>query len=147
MGSFCKGGVESQRTGGVKTQIGFFDKSKLEKVALTRGYYNLRAIADGLVPVFELSSKKIQNKLNSGRLTKEECEVIGAFFEMTMKEYYDVVMFGLFQEDREGHYRCKVDDIYRHLHPQPSVVSPVERSRIMRERLAEEIQELEYEEE
>ena len=112
-----KGGGKTQRTGGVKTQMGFFDKSKLEKVALTRGYYNLRAIADGLVPVFELSSKKIQNKLNSGRLTKEECEVIGAFFEMTMKEFYDVFMNGLFQPTVTGHYVCHLDNMKEHMKP------------------------------
>ena len=84
-----KGGVKSQRKGGVKTQMGFFDKSVLEKVALSRGYYNMRAISDGLAPVFETTSKRMQGKLERGQLTKEECEVIGAYFEMTMKEYYN----------------------------------------------------------
>ena len=69
MGSFCKGGGKTQRKGGVETQMGFFDKSVLEKVALSRGYYNMRAISDGLAPVFETTSKRMQNKLERGQLT------------------------------------------------------------------------------
>ena len=127
--------------------MGYYRKEKLMEVVKDRGYQTQRAVADAIAPVFGITRRVAMNKIKSGKFTKEECEVIGSIFEMTMKEYYDVFMFGLFQEDREGHYRCKVDDIYLHLHPQPSVVSPVERSRIMRERLAEEIQEIEYEEE
>lgn len=127
--------------------MGYYRKEKLMEVVKDRGYQTQRAVADAIAPVFGIGRKTAMNKISYGKFTKEECEVIGSIFEMTMKEFYDVFMFGLFQEDREGHYRCKVDDIYRHLHPQPSVVSPVERSRIMRERLAEEIQELEYDEE
>lgn len=112
-----KGGVKSQRKGGVKTQMGFFDKSVLEKVALSRGYYNMRAIADGLAPVFETTSKRMQNKLERGQLTKEECEVIGAYFEMTMKEYYEVFMDGLFQPDIMGHYRCYIENMKEHMEP------------------------------
>lgn len=132
---------------GENAKVGYYRKEKLMEVVKDRGYQTQRAVADAIAPVFGITRRVAMNKISSGKFTKEECEVIGSIFEMTMKEYYDVFMFGLFQEDREGHYRCKVDDIYRHLHPQPSVVSPVERSRRMRERLAEEIQEIEYEEE
>ena len=117
MGSFCKGGGKSQRKGGVETQMGFFRKSVLEKVALSRGYYNMRAIADGLAPVFETTSKRMQGKLERGHLTKEECEVIGAYFEMTMKEYYEVFMDGLFQPDVMGHYRCHIENMKEHMNP------------------------------
>ena len=117
MGSFCKGGVKSQRKGGVETQMGFFRKSVLEKVALSRGYYNMRAISDGLAPVFETTSKRMQNKLERGQLTKEECEVIGAYLEMTMKEYYEVFMDGLFQPDVMGHYRCHIENMKEHMKP------------------------------
>lgn len=117
VGAKRKGGVKSQRKGGVKTQMGFFRKSVLEKVALSRGYYNMRAISDGLAPVFETTSKRMQGKLERGQLTKEECEVIGAYFEMTMKEYYEVFMDGLFQPDVMGHYRCHIENMKEHMNP------------------------------
>ena len=117
VGAKRKGGVKSQRKGGVETQMGFFRKSVLEKVALSRGYYNMRAISDGLAPVFETTSKRMQNKLERGQLTKEECEVIGAYFEMTMKEYYEVFMDGLFQPDVMGHYRCHIENMKEHMNP------------------------------
>ena len=117
VGAKRKGGVKSQRKGGVETQMGFFRKSVLEKVALSRGYYNMRAISDGLAPVFETTSKRMQGKLERGQLTKEECEVIGAYFEMTMKEYYEVFMDGLFQPDVMGHYRCHIENMKEHMNP------------------------------
>ena len=89
----------------------------MEKVALSRGYYNMRAIADGLAPMFETTSKRMQGKLERGQLTKEECEVIGAYFEMTMKEYYEVFMDGLFQPDVMGHYRCHIENMKEHMKP------------------------------
>ena len=89
----------------------------MEKVALSRGYYNMRAISDGLAPVFETTSKRMQGKLERGQLTKEECEVIGAYFEMTMKEYYEVFMDGLFQPDAVGHYRCHIENLKEHMKP------------------------------
>ena len=97
--------------------MAFFDKDKLMKVAYDRGYYNLRAVGDGLAPVFETTSKRMQNKLERGKLTKEECEVIGSFFEMTMKEYYDVFMNGLFKIDSLGRYICHIDNMKEHMNP------------------------------
>ena len=150
--SFCKGGGKTQRWGriakrwGENAKVGYYRKEKLMEVVKDRGYQTQRAVADAIAPVFGITRRVAMNKIKSGKFTKEECEVIGSIFEMTMKEYYDVFMFGLFQEDREGHYRCKVDDIYRHLHPQPMTVSPVERARMMRERLSEEIEEIEFDE-
>lgn len=95
----------------------YYSKDKLLTVAKDRGYTSLRAIADALVPIFDKKSKTIQGNLSFGNLTKEECEVIGSYFEMTMKEYYDVFMNGLFQEDMNGHFVCHVDQMYQHLHP------------------------------
>lgn len=97
--------------------MGFFDKDKLLKVALSRGYYNMRAVSDGLAKVFETTSKRMQNKLNGGKLTKEECEIIGSFFEMTMKEYYDVFMYGLFQPNVVGQYVCHIENVKEHMNP------------------------------
>lgn len=97
--------------------MSFFDKTKLLEVANSRGYYNIRAVCDGLAPLFETTSKRMQNKLERGKLSKEECEVIGSFFEMTMKEYYDVFMNGLFQVNRMGRYICHIDHLKEHMHP------------------------------
>ena len=162
MGYFRKHGVELQRWGhfakvgakrkgwgkiakGVETQMAFFDKDKLMKVAYDRGYYNLRAVGDGLAPVFETTSKRMQNKLERGKLTKEECEVIGSFFEMTMKEYYDVFMNGLFKIDSLGRYICHIDNMKEHMNPpEPEEEKPQKRKRMTKlqqvEALLEEIQ-------
>lgn len=116
--------------------MGFFRKSVLEKVALSRGYYNMRAISDGLAPVFETTSKRMQNKLERGQLTKEECEVIGAFFEMTMKEFYDVFMNGLFQPTVTGHYVCHIDHMKEHMKPpEPIEEKPKRKGRSRKDKI------------
>ena len=155
MGSFCKGGGKTQRGSkrkgwgqiakGVETQMAFFDKEKLMKVAYDRGYYNLRAVGDALAPVFETTSRRMQNKIDKGKLNKEECEVIGSFFEMTMKEYYDVFMNGLFRIDSLGRYICHIDNMKEHMNPPESEEEkPQKRKRMTKrqqvEALLEEIQ-------
>lgn len=95
----------------------FYDSDKLLKVAIDRGYRSFDAIAKALARTFDASPKAVKNRLVYGNLSKEECEVIGSYFQMTMKEYYDVFMNGLFQEDMEGHYICTVKEPYLHLHP------------------------------
>lgn len=119
-----KGGVILQRWGqnakkrwGGNANVKFYNKDKLMGVAKDRGYVTIRAIADGLAPIFGKKPNTIKANLSSGNLSKEECEVIGSFFGMTMKEYYDVFMNGLFREDMNGHYVCHVDQPYAHLHP------------------------------
>lgn len=97
-------------------QTGFYDKNKLMQVVGDRGYTTTRAVADALKPYFEMTTRQISAKLERGSLTKEECEVIGSCFRMTMKEYYDVFMNGLFREDEEGHYVAIIDEMYLHLH-------------------------------
>lgn len=111
----------------------FYDKEKMMKVARDRGYTSLRSIGDALKDSFGVSSKSVQNRISSGNLTKEECEVIGSYFGMTMKEYYDIFMNGLFIEDSEGHYVCYVDDPFRHLHP----ISTKPRPKTRREKVSE----------
>lgn len=95
----------------------YYDKEKMLMVARDRGYTTVKAIGDALMQYFGTSSKVVQNRISSGNLSKEECEVIGSYFQMTMKEYYDVFMNGLFQENDEGHYICYVEEPYLHLHP------------------------------
>ena len=118
--------------------MGYYRKEKLMEVVKDRGYQTQRAVAYAIAPVLGVSRSVAMSKIRSGKFTKEECEVIGSIFDMTMKEYYEVFMFGLFQEDKDGHYRCKVDDTYSHLHPQIA--------RVMRERLTEEIEEIKFDE-
>lgn len=118
--------------------MAIFSKSKLLKVAESRGYYNERAVCDGLSQVLGISSNSIRLKIRDGRFTKEECEVIGSFFEMTMKEYYDVFMYGLFQLDGAGNYRCHIDNLLDHLHP-PEPPKPKESKQKTKKRKREDI--------
>ena len=121
----------------------YYSKETLMLVAGDRGYTTIRAVADALVPIFGQTSKVMQNKIKSGRFTKEECEVIGSFFEMTLKEYYDVFMHGLFVEDEFGRYVCYVDEPYLHLHPAKDGRNPKDYVRRKREHLLKEIENME----
>ena len=95
----------------------YYSYERLMKVAEHRGYVTVDSIAISLMKIFGEKKSAIKRKLTTGNLKKEECEVIGSFFEMSMKEYYDVFINGLFVEDQEGHYVCRVDEPYLHLHP------------------------------
>lgn len=136
-------GCKRKDEGGVKTQMSLFSKSKLMEVAKERGYVSDNAVCFALSPVLGVSKRVVHGKLRKGSLTKEECEVIGSFFEMTMKEYYDVFMSGLFQEDSDGHYVCHIENPYVHLHSEPSKSSPQRNRQRMQERILEEIEEIE----
>lgn len=138
MGCIRKGCGHFAKVGAKRKDMGYYRKEKLMEVVKDRGYQSQRAVAYAIAPVLGVSRSVAMSKIRSGKFTKEECEVIGSIFEMTMKEYYEVFMFGLFQEDKDGHYRCKVDDTYGHLHPQIA--------RVMRERLTEEIEEIKFDE-
>lgn len=116
------------------------------EVVKDRGYQTQRAVADAIAPVFGVSRLTAMNKISSGKFTKEECEVIGSIFGMTMKEFYDVFMFGLFQVDNEGHYRCHVDNHYMHLHPIPTKKSPQSLMADKITEVLESIDEIEYNE-
>lgn len=96
--------------------MGFYSKDKLMEVVIHRGYRTVRAVADALAPLFEVAPSTMAKKIREGELSKEECEVIGSYFQMTMKEYYDVFMRGLFVEDIEGHYVCYIKEPYKHIH-------------------------------
>lgn len=122
--------------------MSFFNKDKLIKVGINRGYYNERAICDGLASVFGMTNKKVKNRLNSGKLTKEECEVIGSYFEMTMKEYYDVFMNGLFKIDGAGNYICHIDNLKEHMNP-PEPEEPKKKPRTKKQTKEDIIAEIE----
>ena len=124
--------------------MSLYRKDKLMEVVKDRGYVTQRAVADALVPIFGQSRVAIERKLRSGNLSKEECEVIGSLFQMTMKEYYDVFMHGLFQEDADGHYRCYIADMRRHVHPNPHFVPKVNVRKQKAAEIVDEIQRIEY---
>lgn len=118
----------------------FYDSDKLLKVAIDRGYRSFDAIAKALSKTFGLNPRAVRNRLTSGNLSKEECEVIGSYFQMTMVEYYDVFMSGLFQEDMEGHYICIVEEPYLHLHPKVAE-SRIPKRKSKTEEILEELEE------
>lgn len=78
---------------------------------------SVRTLADSLVNIFGLTSRAIQKRIVTGRLTKAECEVIGSHLRMSMREYYDVFMNGLFVENNIGNFVCHVEEPFMHLHP------------------------------
>lgn len=125
VGSFCKGGVKTQRTCrfqevGSKRKESFSGKSimefysldNLKRIARDRGYPNVRNLASALQPYFGIDRKRVITKLEEGWLTKEQCEVIGAFLEMTPKEYYETFMQGYFKQTRRGAFVAEIDGDY-----------------------------------
>jgi len=112
------------------------------QVAKHRGYTTTRAIADALASTFEMTPRSLQNKLNSGKFSKEECEVIGSFFEMSMKEYYDTFMCNLFRINDQGHYVCHVDRPYTHLHVPKSEVEMINKTMPKNKQILEQIEKL-----
>lgn len=95
--------------------MSFYTIDKLMEVARHRGYVTVDAVASALAETFGMTKRRMKNRLMRGNFTKEECEVIGSYFEMTMKEYYDTFMRGLFVEDQEGHYICHIDNPEQHI--------------------------------
>ena len=114
--------------------MSFYRKDKLLQVAGDRGYTTIRAIAAKLAPLFGVTREWVERKLKNGDLSAGECEVIGAYFEMTMREYYDVFMNGLFRVDEEGHWVAHIDSPYLHLHPPKEQKKPTRASRKGKER-------------
>lgn len=86
-------------------------------MARFRGYYTIEPIAVGLSQNTGLSVSSWKNKLGSGHLSREEMIVIAAYFEMTPKEFCDVFLNGLFNEDSLGHFIAHIDSAYELLHP------------------------------
>lgn len=94
----------------------FYSADTLRIIARDRGYMTDRAIADGLAPIFRISRNRLMLKIRYGIFTKEECEVIGSFFQMTPKEYFGCFMNGLFIEDWHGKFHCHIEEPYVHMH-------------------------------
>lgn len=120
--------------------MSFYSKETLLKVAKDRGYMTKRSVANALSMLLFTSVGIADRKITKGNFTKEECEAIGSFFEMTMKEYYDTFMNGLFVINREGHYICHVPSVTEHLNP-PNEEDPLKaiKREDYRKKFAEEI--------
>lgn len=99
-------------------QRNYYSSEKLIEVTKHRGYYNTHAVAVGLSQNMGLSVSTLQNKISSGHFSREEMIVIAAFFEMSAKEFCDVFLNGLFNENELGHYIAHIDSAYAVLHPQ-----------------------------
>lgn len=98
-------------------QRNYYSHEKLIEVTKHRGYYNTKSVAIAISQNTGLSVATVTNKIYSGHFSREEMIVIAAYFEMTPKEFCDVFLNGLFNENSLGHYIAHIDSAYAVLHP------------------------------
>ena len=123
-GQIAKVGYNRKGKGGAKMQMrdkNFYSYSILMKVARSRGYETVDSVVRHLAPILGKTRRNTLDKLMNGMLSRSECHVIGAFFQMTPVEYTDVFLNGLFVEITDGKYVCHIDDFEEHLKPLPEV--------------------------
>ncbi len=139
-GQIAKVGYKRKEESGVQTQMSFYSKETLLSIAKDRGYMTKRALENGLASLLSTTPGIAGRRIKDGKFTKEECEVIGSFFEMSMREYYDTFMNGLFVIDSTGRYVCHVPDVKEHMNP-PDEEDPLKaiRREDYRKKFAEEI--------
>lgn len=102
----------------------FYSFDNLKRIALDRGYPNARSLASALQPYFGIERRRVITRIEEGHLTKEQCEVIGAFLEMSPKEYYETFMQGYFKQTRRGKFVAEIADDNYAYHIQYSNRSP-----------------------
>lgn len=141
MGSKRKGG-ENAKKGAAKMQRNYYSFEKLIEVTRHRGYYTSAAVATAISQNTGQSVKTIDGKIHSGHFSREEMCVIAAYFEMTPKEFCDVFLHGLFDEDGLGHYIAHVDSVYALLHSKPQPQTQREKKQAKTEAILEEIEKL-----
>lgn len=115
------------------------------RIAEDRGYTTVRAIADALKDSFGISRRRVIMKITEGHLTKEQCEVIGSFFEMTPKEYYECFMHGFFRQTKNGKFVCEVDDPAYHImfsNRDPIAAKKNMERKLQKQKLLEELEQL-----
>lgn len=95
----------------------YYTSEKLIEVTKHRGYYNARSVAYGLSKYMGVTAKTVEQKIYSGHFSREEMIVIASYFEMTPKEFCDVFLNGVFNEDELGHFIAHVDSPVELLHP------------------------------
>lgn len=97
-----------------------WDKEKLIKIANDRGYMTEDAITMALARVANMPWKTAKAIMENGRLSWGRVLVLGAFFEMTPKEFVDTFMPGYFEEVTPGNFRANqdhVDEMLEYLTP------------------------------
>lgn len=93
-----------------------WDSEKLMQIARDRGYYTDIAVKAAIADALDISAISTAMLLNSGKLSWNQCIVIGSLLEMTPKEFCDVFMSGYFKEVADGVFKAHVDDPYALLH-------------------------------
>lgn len=101
VGSKRKGGENAKMA--VRTQR-YYSSEKLTEVTKHRGYYTAKAVAQILSQNTGLSVSTWVSKISTGHFSREEMVYVAAYFEMTPKEFCDVFLHGLFNEDSLGHF-------------------------------------------
>lgn len=87
----------------------YYSSEKLIQVTRHRGYYNIRAVAQALSQNTDKSLATWRTKIGSGNFSREEMIFIASYFEMTPKEFCDVFLHGLFNENELGHFVAHVE--------------------------------------
>ena len=75
-----------------------WDKKKFLQVCADRGYTHERTVVYAVAEQLNLARSTTQELLSTGRMRWEQILVIGAYFEMTPKEFCDVFLSGFFEE-------------------------------------------------
>lgn len=125
-------GRKPQRRKKVRTQRTIIQKSKVGKTSLPtwdeetflsvckdRGFYSRRTVVYYLAKEMNLTTKTVDTILTTGKIRWEYILFIGAYFEMTPKEFCDVFLSGYFQEAQSGIFRAWLQD------PIKFIASPV----------------------
>lgn len=81
-----------------------WDKDKFLLVGQDRGYRTEEALTYAVQKELDISYKKAQALVGSGRFTWGQVMLLGAKFEMTPKEFCDIFMSGYFDEYKGGYY-------------------------------------------
>ena len=87
-------------------------------IASDRGYRSEAALADAISKELGIPFKSVKRFLETGRMTWGQVVCLGAFLEMTPKEFCDTFLHGFFQETSEGTFRGRVES-YAPLLQQP----------------------------
>ena len=88
-----------------------YDYERLAKVAASRGYETESEIIHVLSKLFGISYRAAWSRFYDEVWVRfDESFAVASYFKMTPKEYADVFLADLFQEDDEGRFVCHVDN-------------------------------------
>ena len=91
-----------------------WDRERFLLIAEDRGYFTEEAVMSAMAKELKLDMARARLILNSGRLTWGQVLTLGAFFEMTPKEFCDTFLAGYFI-DSFGEFRASPDNIRKDL--------------------------------